>query len=61
MKDRDNFWDNMATRYPRYDDDSMSKDVNTMLDFAKENGVDFKEANVLDIGCGTGTVAIPPC
>jgi SAM-dependent methyltransferase len=53
------FWDNMAKTYPHYDDESMSKDVNRILNWARERGVNFENNSVLDIGCGTGTIAIP--
>ena len=54
-----NIWDTMAMRYPHFDDASMSKDVRFVLDFAEENGISFRDKQVLDIGAGTGTVAIP--
>lgn len=54
-----NIWDNMATRYPRYDDASMSGDVRFILDFAEKEGISFHNKQILDIGAGTGTVAIP--
>jgi predicted RNA methylase len=53
------FWEEMAKRYPGYDDPAMSKDVNQMISFSESTGIDFKGCRVLDIGCGTGTVAIP--
>lgn len=54
-----NIWDNMATRYPRYDDASMSKDVRFILNFAENEGISFHNKQILDIGSGTGTIAIP--
>ncbi len=59
MKLKDSFWDDMAQHYPHYNDPSMQKDVEFVLSWAQKHGVDFKERLVLDIGCGTGTVAIP--
>lgn len=52
-------WDNMAMRYPRYDDASMSEDVRFVLDFAAQKGISFQNKHILDIGAGTGTIAIP--
>lgn len=53
------FWDNMAKNYPRYDDLSMQRDVKQVLEWAKSKGVCFDKKTILDIGCGTGTFAIP--
>jgi SAM-dependent methyltransferase len=52
-------WDKMAKKYPHYDDIAMSKDVNYVIDWVEERGVSFANSTVLDIGCGTGTIAIP--
>jgi len=54
-----NFWDNMAKRYPRFNDTSMCKDVNHILNWCQDKNVSFKGASILDIGAGTGTIAIP--
>lgn len=54
-----NFWDTMAKRYPHFNDASMSKDVQTILSWAEQKGVVYKNASVLDIGSGTGTFSIP--
>lgn len=53
------FWDKMAKRYPRYDDDAMRNDVNYILSFAEQKGVLFSDKEILDIGSGTGTISIP--
>lgn len=53
------FWDNMAKRYPRFNDASMSKDVNHILNWCHENDVFFDKMSVLDIGAGKGSIAIP--
>lgn len=49
----------MAKTYPHYYDTSMLKDVNYVLDWVKTRGITFQNHSVLDIGCGTGTIAIP--
>ena len=54
-----NFWDNMAKRYPRFNDASMSKDVNHIINWCQSKNVFFEGASILDIGSGTGTIAIP--
>lgn len=53
------FWDNMAKRYPHYNDISMHDDVQHILKWCENKGVVFAHMSILDIGCGTGTVAIP--
>lgn len=53
-----NFWDNMAKRYPRYNDPSMRKDVDAVLNWCESKGVDFKNRSILDIGAGTGSMAL---
>lgn len=52
-------WDKMAVTYPRYDDVAMQKDVRHVLQWCGKQGVNFSGKTILDIGCGTGTVAIP--
>ena len=54
-----NFWDNMAKRYPRFNDASMCKDVNHILNWCQNKNVSFDGASILDIGAGTGTMAAP--
>lgn len=54
-----NFWDNMAKRYPRFNNASMSKDVNHIINWCQNKHVSFEGASILDIGAGTGTIAIP--
>jgi|GEM_PF-412839 len=53
------FWDNMAKHYPHYNDVSMSDDVQHVLEWCASKGIAFNHMSILDIGCGTGTVAIP--
>jgi len=59
MEPNFNFWDNMAKRYPRFNDISMSKDVNHILTWCQNKNVSFEGASILDIGAGTGAIAIP--
>ncbi|AHJ14127.1 class I SAM-dependent methyltransferase [Sulfurospirillum multivorans] len=59
MEPNFNFWDNMAKRYPRFNDISMSKDVNHIINWCQNRNVSFEGASILDIGAGTGTIAIP--
>lgn len=54
-----NFWDNMAKRYPRFYDASMRQDVNRIIDWCQAQNVSFAGKSILDIGAGTGTIAIP--
>jgi SAM-dependent methyltransferase len=53
------FWNDLAKRYPSFDDPAMAGDVAEMISRSKARGIDFRGMRVLDIGCGTGTVAIP--
>jgi predicted RNA methylase len=53
------FWNDLAKRYPSFDDPAMSGDVTQMIRRSESGGIDFRGRRVLDIGCGTGTVAIP--
>lgn len=53
------FWNDLAKRYPSFDDPAMSGDVTQMISRSESRGIDFRGRRVLDIGCGTGTVAIP--
>lgn len=52
------YWDKLAAKYPRYTDPSIQRDFAIIKEFAKSCGVDFADATMLDIGCGTGTLAI---
>ena len=54
-----NFWDKMAKRYPRFTDPAMLKDVTHILSWCESNQLTFEHKHVLDIGSGTGTIAIP--
>ena len=53
------FWDKMAKRYPHFYEPSMAKDVDFIFRWCESHGVVFKDTSILDIGCGTGTMAIP--
>ena len=53
------YWDKLALRYPRYTDESIQHDARFIFGVARYFGVDFEDKTILDIGCGTGTLAIP--
>ena len=59
MEPKFNLWDNMAKRYPRFNDASMSKDVGHILNWCQTKNVTFDKMSILDIGAGTGAMAIP--
>lgn len=59
MEEKNAVWEAMAKRYPRFYDDSMRKDVQFILDWCEDKGVCFENKSILDIGSGTGTIAIP--
>ncbi|WP_303850241.1 class I SAM-dependent methyltransferase [Seleniivibrio woodruffii] len=52
-----NFWDNKAQTFPRYEDKENNYESG-MLDRIKRMGVVFKDADVLDVGCGSGMYTI---
>ena len=58
MEVKSGFWDKMAANYPRYDDRSIMQDAAVIFERAAKFGVDFDGKELLDIGCGTGTLAI---
>lgn len=51
------FWNSRAASFPRYEagDDNYEA---RMLRLARENGVDFRNKHVLDVGCGSGMYTI---
>ena len=53
------YWDKLASRYPRYTDESIRRDALFIFGVANDFGVEFENKTILDIGCGTGTLAIP--
>ncbi|MEJ5167747.1 MAG: methyltransferase domain-containing protein [Arcobacteraceae bacterium] len=53
------YWDKLASRYPRYTDESIRRDARFIFGVANDFGVEFEDKTILDIGCGTGTLAIP--
>ena len=60
MQPKKQFWDTLAKRYPHFNTPSMSKDVQEILAWIKEQGVAYApQSTLLDIGSGTGTFSIP--
>ena len=55
-KDMRGFWDKRAATYPRYEENSIHETA--MLKIIRELGVSFKDAEVLDVGCGSGKFTI---
>lgn len=51
------FWDDRAKIFPRYSEGENTYEAG-MLKIAKDHGVDFRGAKVLDIGCGSGMYTI---
>ncbi|MEF3191298.1 MAG: class I SAM-dependent methyltransferase, partial [Campylobacterales bacterium] len=52
------FWEKIADHYPNYNDPSLIADARKLLDFAREAGVVWEEERVIDIGCGSGAMAL---
>lgn len=52
------YWDELAQKYPRFDDPSIQNDAKFIFENANKFGISFENKNVLDIGCGTGTLAL---
>ena len=46
-------WDKKASKYPRYKKDK-SEFEQQFYDSVAKFGIDFKDKNIIDIGCGTG-------
>ncbi|NCD11980.1 MAG: class I SAM-dependent methyltransferase [Epsilonproteobacteria bacterium] len=60
MPPKKQFWDTLAKRYPHFNTPSMSKDVQEILAWTKEQGIAYEpQSTLLDIGSGTGTFSIP--
>jgi len=53
------FWERMALHYPLPFEEKTLSDTLRVLSVVKRQGVDFSQAAVLDIGCGTGIYALP--
>ncbi|MBN1838569.1 MAG: class I SAM-dependent methyltransferase [Campylobacterales bacterium] len=60
MQQKKQFWDTLAKHYPHFNTPSMSKDVQEILAWTKEQGIAYApQSTLLDIGSGTGTFSIP--
>lgn len=54
------FWNTMAGKYDRNQTpEQEAKRINAILHFIASTGLDLSDAQVLDIGAGTGSIAIP--
>jgi SAM-dependent methyltransferase len=53
------FWERMALRYPLPFEEKTLADTRRVLSLARNKGVEFAKASVLDIGCGTGIYTLP--
>ncbi|MCB2218702.1 class I SAM-dependent methyltransferase [Desulfofustis glycolicus] len=53
------FWEEMAERYPRPFDRKTLTDSQRIMAITEDAGVIIDRAEILDIGCGTGTYTLP--
>lgn len=53
------FWNRMAEHYPDPLDAKTLSETNEILSIVKGKGVEIHGADILDIGCGTGTYSLP--
>ncbi|QAR32161.1 class I SAM-dependent methyltransferase [Geovibrio thiophilus] len=54
---QEKFWNNKAKTFPRYEEKEDNYEAG-MLNRAREHGVVFKDADILDVGCGSGMYTI---
>ncbi len=55
-----NFWEMKAKKYPLpFDEGSLLKTTKNIMAIVKKRGVVLSGRRILDIGCGTGTFALP--
>jgi SAM-dependent methyltransferase len=55
-----NFWEMKAKKYPMpFDEGSLLKATEKIIEIVKQRGVVLSGKRILDIGCGTGTFALP--
>lgn len=53
------FWNRKAAGYPRPFDEKSFAATSRLISLVRDRGVIFRGADILDIGCGTGTHALP--
>ena len=51
------FWDRKARTFPRFSEGEDNYEAG-ILRRVREHGVDFRDATVLDVGCGSGMYTI---
>ncbi|WP_265823550.1 class I SAM-dependent methyltransferase [Geovibrio ferrireducens] len=54
---QEKFWNNKAKNFPRYEAGEDNYE-SRMLNIARSHGVVFKDADILDVGCGSGMYTI---
>jgi len=52
------FWDKASASYDRGKGEVTSRRIDRAIDLFKRNGLKLKDLEILDIGCGTGLLAI---
>ena len=53
------FWNMKAKKYPRPFSAGQQAETKRVISMLKAKGVSFADADVLDVGCGTGAYALP--
>ena len=53
------FWNQMAPKYGQHHTDKRQERIEKIINILEKNGMLTPEADVLDVGCGPGTYALP--